>query len=80
MRGAIDQYFADKGAYPSELGNLVSEDYLRSIPMDPLTGSTETWQIVLADFDPLSSFSQQIYDVKSASEEVALDGSIYADW
>ena len=64
MRGAIDQYFSDKGAYPSELEDLVSEGYLRSIPTDPLTGSEETWQIVLADFDPLSSFSQQIYGCK----------------
>ena len=37
MRDAIDQYFADKGKYPASLDALVSDNYLRKIPEDPIT-------------------------------------------
>ena len=37
MREAIDQYYADKGQYPSALDALVSEGYLRKLPDDPFT-------------------------------------------
>jgi general secretion pathway protein G len=32
MRDAIDQYYADKGQYPSTLDALASDGYVRSIP------------------------------------------------
>ncbi len=38
MRKAIDEYYADKGKYPSDLQSLVTEKYLRSIAPDPFTG------------------------------------------
>ena len=44
MRDAIDQYYADKGKYPDSLEALVSEGYLRTVPKDPFTDSTTTWQ------------------------------------
>ena len=34
MRDAIDQYYADKGQYPSTLDALVSDGYVRKIPDD----------------------------------------------
>ena len=80
MRDAIDQYYADRGEYPSTLENLVTDGYLRTIPEDPLTGSAETWQTELAEFDPADPFAQGIYDVKSSAEGVALNGTLYADW
>ena len=80
MRDAIDQYYADRGEYPSGLDALVSDGYLRTIPEDPFTNSPATWQTVLADLDPANPFSQGIYDVKSGYEGVALDGTVYADW
>ncbi|MDA1307621.1 MAG: prepilin-type N-terminal cleavage/methylation domain-containing protein, partial [Acidobacteria bacterium] len=43
MRDAIDQYFADKGQYPSSIQALVSDGYLRAVPLDPITRSTDTW-------------------------------------
>ena len=52
LRDAIDQYYADRGEYPSALESLVTDGYLRRIPEDPLTGSAETWQTELADLDP----------------------------
>ena len=80
MRDAIDQYYADKGDYPSTLQNLMTDGYLRRIPEDPLTGSAETWETELADLDPADPFAQGIYDVKSGAEGTALNGTLYADW
>lgn len=81
MRDAIDQYYADKGAYPASLQSLVSEGYLRRIPDDPITRSAESWVTTTADFDPnAASGSPGIYDVKSGADGVALDGSRFADW
>src|SRR3990172_10963710 len=52
MRDAIDQYYADKGKYPESVQTLVSEQYLRSIPRDPFTESSDTWQTVPAEPEP----------------------------
>jgi general secretion pathway protein G len=41
MRDAIDQYYADKNKYPSNLEDLVSEKYLRAVPVDPFTQSAD---------------------------------------
>src|SRR6476620_5671557 len=68
MRDAIDQYYADKGKYPDSLQTLVSESYLRAIPTDPFTRSSDTWQTTQADAQPGSSASPGIYDVKSGSD------------
>jgi len=81
MRDAIDQYYADKGKYPESLDSLVSEHYLRSVPQDPITKASDTWQTTNADAEPgQAAASPGIYEVKSGSSEVALDGSRYADW
>ena len=81
MRDAIDQYYADKGKYPEALDELVSAGYLRRMPVDPMTDSTETWQAVPAEPDPNDLTAEPgVYDVKSGSEGTALDGTKYADW
>lgn len=81
MRESIDQYYADKGSYPSSLQTLVSEGYLRSVPKDPITNSTDTWVTTQAELDPsATSSSPGIYDVKSGADGVSLDGTRYADW
>ena len=81
MRDAIDQFYADKNKYPTSLDELVSEKYMRRVPADPLTGTSDTWQTVMSDPDPLNPTAQPgIYDVKSGSEETALDGSKYSEW
>ncbi len=80
MRDAIDQYYADKTEYPPTLDSLVSEGYLRTIPEDPFTSSPSTWQAIPADFDPNDPGARGIFDVKSGSGALALDGSPYAEW
>jgi len=81
MRDAIDQYYADKARYPESLNALVSDGYMRSIPKDQVTNSTDSWQTVPAPSEPGTlSANAGIYDVKSGSQDTALDGSRYADW
>lgn len=46
MRDALDKHYADAGRYPEQLGDLVAKRYLRAIPKDPFTQSTDTWVAV----------------------------------
>ena len=81
MRDAIDQYYADKNKYPGNLEDLVSEKYLRAVPVDPFTTSADTWQTTTSEPDPSQpSLEAGISDVKSGSEQVGLDGTRYAEW
>jgi general secretion pathway protein G len=81
MRDAIDQYYADKNVYPSTLEALVADGYLRRMPKDPFTESESSWVPVAAEADARNPTAQPgVYDVKSGSEQVALDGTNYADW
>src|SRR5215813_7155719 len=81
LRDAIDQYYADKNQYPATLDALVSEGYIRKVPVDPFTKSADTWQSVPAEPDPNSPATEPgVYDVKSGSDGTALDGTKYAEW
>jgi general secretion pathway protein G len=81
VRDAIDQYYADKGEYPSALDSLVSDGYLRTVPKDPFTDSTDTWQTVPSEPDPNNpTAAPGIYNLHSGSDATALNGSKYADW
>lgn len=75
MRSAIDHYFEDKNTYPASLEVLVTERYIKFVPIDPITESEETWQTVMPPDN-----SNAVYDVKSGSEETASDGTLYNSW
>jgi general secretion pathway protein G len=79
FRDLIDQYYADKGRYPSSLQALVEDGYLRRIPADPITSAAD-WTEVPAEPEPDMPDEPGIYDVKSASEEVSLNGTPYSEW
>jgi general secretion pathway protein G len=81
LRTVIDNYTFDKQKAPQSLQELVSAGYLREVPYDPLTGSNTTWRTIQED--ALTSVNQSepgIYDVKSGSDKISLDGTPYADW
>ncbi|HMB81238.1 MAG TPA: prepilin-type N-terminal cleavage/methylation domain-containing protein [Vicinamibacterales bacterium] len=81
LRDAIDQYYADKGTYPSTLDALVSDGYVRKVPEDPFTKSNSSWQTVPAEPDPNNPTAEAgVFDVKSGSDASALDGTKYAEW
>ena len=77
IRSVIDQYTYDKEAPPQSLDELVSEGYLRSVPMDPFTESSTEWEEI-SDVGP--SGESGLFDVKSGSDRVGLDGSSYSEW
>jgi general secretion pathway protein G len=81
MREAIDQYYADKNQYPPTLEDLVSSGYLRAMPKDPISNSTDTWQEIPSEPDPSNpTAGPGVYDVKSGAEGTAMDGTNYSDW
>jgi len=75
-RQALDKYFSDNGKYPDALDELVSKKYLRSLPVDPITDSSETWTIVSPD----TSGKGVVFDIKSGAPGAGRDGSAYKDW
>jgi len=82
MRSQINIYFSDKGEYPMDLQTLVDDDYIRLIPLDPITRSADTWVVTFSDVGDEEDISQEqgIEDVHSGSEKIALDGTPYGDW
>ena len=73
MRDSIDKYFGDNGQYPAQLADLVEKRYLRAIPPDPITKSTESWVVVASD-DPEH---EGIRDVQSGAEGATANGTPY---
>ncbi len=83
FRLCIDQYYADKGKYPDSLQTLVSEKYIRILPRDPFTNSSDTWQTTSEEQDPSAEATDQppgIIDVHSGAKGVGLDGTAYNTW
>jgi general secretion pathway protein G len=76
LRDVIDQYYADHGTYPPTLASLVEKNYIRAIPMDPITGSTDTWILI----PPQGEGASGIYDVHSGSDRISLYGTPYNEW
>ena len=80
-RSAIHQYFADKGRYPYDLTALVEDSYLRAMPVDPITGSTETWLTDMAELDDADiSAEPGIADLHSGAPGGGVDGTSYSEW
>src|SRR5690349_4917852 len=78
MRTVIDEYTYDKQKAPQALQDLVSDGYLREVPLDPMTGSSDSWKIIQEDATNTVNQSQPgIYDVRSGSDKVSLEGTPY---
>src|ERR1700730_222734 len=79
----------DSQNYPPDLETLVKGvdvqgkkiRFLRKIPTDPMTGTTE-WGLrsMQDDTDSDSWGGQSVFDVYTKSQGEALDGSKYKDW
>ena len=77
IRSVIDQYTYDKEAPPQSLQDLVDEGYLREVPIDPITQSRETWELII-ETGPTGESG--LFDVRSGSEETSLAGTPYNEW
>ncbi|ACO33890.1 MULTISPECIES: type II secretion system protein [Acidobacterium] len=81
MRDAIDAYTMDKGKAPQSLDDLVQAGYLRAIPTDPMTHSSQTW--VTDSSDTLMDVNEEqsgIDDVHSGSDATGSNGKPYSSW
>ncbi len=79
MREVLDQYYQDKGKYPESLEILVTEGYFRKMPIDPITRSDATWQVIYEDpgNNPDPNQTLGVQDVKSGAQGITLDGTPY---
>ena len=79
MRELIDQFAADKGRLPQSLDELVTEGYMREVPVDPFTNQKD-WAIATGE-DPNSDEGQSgMTDVHSSSADVSSEGTPYSEW
>ena len=76
LRESIDKYYADNGKYPTTLDDLVERQYIRKLPIDPITEQSSSW-VLTAPEPPLEG---DVYDIHSGSNAIAKDGTKYADW
>ena len=83
------QVKVDSQNYPPDLDSLVKGvdaqgkklKFLRRIPVDPMTGKAEwTMRSMQDDANSDSWGGQNVFDVASKSQRLALDGTKYSDW
>ena len=74
-REVIDKYYGDTGQYPDSLDQLVEKQYLRGLPYDPITESSQTWVIVA----PEAGAKGKVYNLRSGAPGNALNGKRFAD-
>jgi general secretion pathway protein G len=75
-RAVIDQFYADTGRYPDSLEQLVEKKYLRNVPVDPVTGSSDSWIIV----PPEDGDKGAVYSIRSGAPGKGHDGRPYQEW
>jgi general secretion pathway protein G len=82
LRTVIDEYTYDKQKAPQSLEDLVSDGYLRQVPIDPMTGAAD-WRVIMEDATNTVNQSEPgIYNVHSASDKTSMEGTPYSgdDW
>jgi general secretion pathway protein G len=80
LRTVIDNYTYDKQKAPQNLQDLVTEGYLQKVPIDPMSGNNQ-WRTIMEDAAQSVNQSEPgIFDVKSNSDKIGLDGTPYSDW
>ena len=80
LRSVIDEYTYDKAKAPQALSDLVEQGYLRQLPLDPMTGSSD-WSTIQED--AVTSVNQTepgIFDIRSKSDKKSLEGTPYSEW
>jgi general secretion pathway protein G len=88
IRDVLDQYYGDKGHYPTSLDTLLKDGYFRAIPVDPMTKRNDTWVVVREERDPdhpspegdSADDTPGIIDVHSGSTMISFAGTPYAEW
>ena len=76
LRTVIDEYTYDKQKAPQSLEDLVSDGYLRQVPLDPMTGAAD-WKIIMEDATNTAlTLGQMDHDeLRSAIDHLARAGA-----
>jgi len=81
LRTVIDEYTFDKQKAPQTLQDLVDQGYLRNVPLDPMTGNSQSWRVIMEDaITSVDQTAPGIYDVRSGSDKKSLEGTMYSEW
>jgi general secretion pathway protein G len=79
MRGAIDQFRADKGKLPKSIDELIEAKYLRERPKDPILEKTE-WDEKQGEDTNSPDGEQGMVDVKSMAEGQDSSGVAFSEY
>lgn len=79
LRRQIDQYATDKGKFPKSIDDLVKANYLRELPVDPITEKAE-WREVQGEDTSTPDGEQGLKNVKSMAEGEDAEGKRYEDY
>ncbi|HSC81757.1 MAG TPA: prepilin-type N-terminal cleavage/methylation domain-containing protein [Chitinolyticbacter sp.] len=74
MRDSIDKFYADTGRYPATLEEMVERKYLREVPVDPVSGKRDAWQVISPEG------GSGVYDVKSSTPGNGSDGKPFTEY
>ncbi len=81
LRTLIDEYTYDKQKAPQSIQDLVSAGYLRQVPVDPITGSNSSWKEIMEDaLTAVNQTEPGLFDVRSGSDKISLEGTPYSEW
>jgi general secretion pathway protein G len=79
MRKLIDQYTADKGKMPASLEDLKKDNYLRDIPVDPITNEAK-WDEIQGEDPNKTDGGQGLKDIKSLADGEDSNGKSYKEY
>lgn len=80
LRDTIDKYTLDKEEAPQTLEDLVQAKYLREVPIDPITGRNDTWEVEMEEEPTSKNGRRGIKNVFSGAEGTASNGKPYREF
>lgn len=80
MRRAIEKFRVDKERAPATLDELVTAGYLRSVPIDPITKTADSWQVEMETDAPSPDAAPGIANVRSGAEGSDSTGKPYSEY
>ena len=85
LRSALEGFKTDTGQYPATLSILVKDGYFRNLPVDPMTGSSQSWRPIYATVackneDDLPATCTVVRNVRSGAKGIGLNNLPYAAW
>ena len=78
MRAALDKFQADKGRPAQTLTELVEARYLAEVPVDPVTGTRDSWRLIRKERP--EDERAAVLDVRSGAPGRSGSGEPYGEW